>query len=113
VRGLGTGAQIKIALWHLDATVSKPNWASLFWRKLKDHRQNRGLGGAEMVKPREHPVLDLLFLLYQDKRKILKQRFFLLLFYRKKVAKSSVKGLSMGTPLLKNDRFGDPSASLR
>ena len=36
-----------------------------------------------------------------------------LLFYRKKVAKSSVKGLSMGAPLLKTDRFGDPAASSR
>jgi hypothetical protein len=32
-----------------------------------------------------------------------------LLFYHKKVAKSSVKGLSMGAPLLKTDRFGDPT----
>jgi hypothetical protein len=36
-----------------------------------------------------------------------------LLFYHKKVAKSSVKGLSMGAPLLKTDRFGDPAASSR
>jgi hypothetical protein len=57
------------------------------------------------------PGLDLLFLLYQDKRKILKQRFFPLLFFRKKVAKSSVQGLRNGTPLLKTDHFGDPSAS--
>jgi hypothetical protein len=46
-------------------------------------------------------------------KKILKQRFFSLLFYCKKVAKSSVKGLSMGAPLLKTDRFGDPTASSR
>jgi hypothetical protein len=38
---------------------------------------------------------------------------FPLLFYRKKVAKSSVKGLRMGAPLLKTDRFGDPAASSR
>jgi hypothetical protein len=38
---------------------------------------------------------------------------FPLLFYHKKVAKSSVKGLSMGAPLLKTDRFGDPAASSR
>jgi hypothetical protein len=38
---------------------------------------------------------------------------FPLLFYRKKVAKSSVKGLRMGAPLLKTDRFGDPTASSR
>ena len=36
-----------------------------------------------------------------------------LLFYHKKVAKSSVKGLCMGAPLLKTDRFGDPAASSR
>jgi hypothetical protein len=35
-----------------------------------------------------------------------------LLFYHKKVAKSSVKGLSMGAPLLKTDRFGDPTPRL-
>jgi hypothetical protein len=34
-------------------------------------------------------------------------------FFTKKVAKSSVKGLSIGAPLLKTDRFGDPTASSR
>jgi hypothetical protein len=36
-----------------------------------------------------------------------------LLFYRKKVAKSSVQGFNNGAPLLKTDRIGDPAASSR
>jgi len=36
-----------------------------------------------------------------------------LLFYHKKVAKSSVKGLSICAPLLKTDRFGDPTPRRR
>ena len=76
-------APIKIALWHLDVPVSKQNYASLFWRKLKDHRQNRGLGGAEMVKPRYHPVpwsfVSFLLVLrnskHQDKRKLSRSNF--------------------------------------
>jgi len=36
-----------------------------------------------------------------------------LLFYRKKVAKSSVQGLRNGAPLLKTDRFGDPTPQRR
>jgi hypothetical protein len=38
-----------------------------------------------------------------------RQEFFTLLFSRKKVAKSSVLGLRYGAPLLKTDRFGDPT----
>ncbi len=36
-----------------------------------------------------------------------------LLFFRKKVAKSSVQGLRNCAPLLKTDRFGDPSPRRR
>jgi hypothetical protein len=61
--------------------------------------------------------------LYQDKRKARVYLYFFTVPFDTpakagysgyvNVAKSSVKGLSKGAPLLKNDRFGDPSASLR
>jgi len=47
-------------------------------------------------------------LFYQHERRIKAWAPFTLLFYRKKVAKSSVQGLWNGAPLLKTDRFGDP-----
>ena len=69
------------------------------------------------------PCLDLLFLLYQDKRKARVYLYFFTVPFDSpakagysgyvNVAKSSVKGLSKGAPLLKNDRFGDPSPRRR
>ncbi len=59
----------------MDVPVSKPNYASFFWRKLKDHRQNRGLGGAEMVKPRYHPV-PWSFVSFVSRQKKVKQKQF-------------------------------------
>ena len=53
------------------------------------------------------------FFRHQDKGRTLKQRFKPLLFFRKKVAKSSVQGLRNGTPLLKTDHFGDPTPRRR